>query len=60
MKGNAYLTTFIAKRDRYFGSGASASKKVFVSAQLRDKMLEYKLIKLNWFVPCKDLAYNKL
>lgn len=53
MKGNAYLTTFIAKRDRYFGSGASTSKKVFVSAQLRDKMLEYKLIKLDWFVPCK-------
>lgn len=46
-------TLHMYKSKEYFGSGASASKKVFVSAQLREKMLEYKLIKLDWLVPCK-------
>jgi hypothetical protein len=45
-------TLHLYKSKEYFGSGASASKKVYVSAPLRDKMLEYKLAKSYWFVPC--------
>lgn len=45
-------TLHIYKSKEYFGSGGSASKKVFVSAQLRDKMLEYRLINWRWFAPC--------
>lgn len=45
-------TLHIYKSKEYFGSGGSASKKVFVSAQLRDKMLEYRLMNWRWFAPC--------
>ncbi|MBR6597300.1 MAG: hypothetical protein IKK68_05055 [Paludibacteraceae bacterium] len=45
-------TLHMYKSKEYFGSGGSSSKKVFVSAQLRDKMLEYRLMNWRWFVPC--------
>ncbi|MBE6327782.1 MAG: hypothetical protein E7077_12150 [Bacteroidales bacterium] len=45
-------TLHMYKSKEYFGSGGSSSKKVFVSAQLRDKMLESRLMNWRWFAPC--------
>lgn len=53
-------TLHIYKSHEFFGSGSFAYKRIFVSAQLRDKMLEYKLVKLNYFAPCSQVQKRPL
>ena len=43
---------YIYKSREYFGGGFSANRKIFVSAYLRDLMIENKMMKLRDFVPC--------
>ncbi|MDH7447549.1 hypothetical protein [Aquimarina sp. 2201CG14-23] len=50
-----YLNTIapIFKSKEYFGSGASAFKRIFIVKELRDKLIELKIEKINWYVPTK-------
>jgi len=43
----------IFKSKEYFGSGASAFKRIFITRELRDKLIELKIEKLNWYIPTK-------
>lgn len=43
---------FIYKSKEFFGSGFSANRKIFVSAYLRDLMIEKGMMKHQNFVPC--------
>ncbi|CAA9194594.1 hypothetical protein [Flavobacterium collinsii] len=41
----------IFKSYEYFGSGASAGKKIFVTKELRDKLIDLKIEKIAWYIP---------
>lgn len=41
----------IFKSKEYFGSGTSAFKRIFVTKELRDKLIELKIEKINWYIP---------
>jgi hypothetical protein len=43
----------IFKSYEYFGSGASAFKRIFVTKELRDKLVDLKIEKLDWYIPTK-------
>lgn len=43
----------IFKSCDYFGSGASANKKIFVTKELREKLIALKIDKDRWYIPCK-------
>ena len=43
---------YIYKSKEYFGSGFSANRKIFVSALVRDFMIESGMLKYYYFVPC--------
>lgn len=43
----------IFKSYEYFGSGASAFKRIFVTKELRDKLVDLKIDKLEWYIPTK-------
>lgn len=43
----------IFKSYDYFGSGASAFKRIFVTKELRDKLVDLKIEKLDWYIPTK-------
>lgn len=43
----------IFKSKDYFGSGASAYKRIFVTKELRDKLIALKIEKENWYFPTK-------
>lgn len=45
----------IYKSKEYFGDGAAANKKIFISAELRDVLIKEKIMKYQWFTPCKDI-----
>jgi len=36
----------------YFGSGASANKKIFISKYLREQFIKDKCMNWDWFIPC--------
>jgi len=38
----------------YFGDGGAASRKIFISGELRDILIKEKLMKYYWFDPCRD------
>lgn len=42
----------IYKSKEFFGDGFSAHRKVFVSAHIRDLMIENKMVNYKDFVPC--------
>jgi len=44
----------IYKSKEYFGDGAAANRKIFISAELRDKLLKEKLMKHPWLIPCEQ------
>jgi hypothetical protein len=44
----------IYKSKEYFGDGAAADKKIFISAKLRDILIEGKIMKYSWFIPCNN------
>ena len=43
---------YIYKNKEFFGDGFSANRKIFVSALVRDKMIENGMLKYRDFVPC--------
>ena len=43
---------YIYKSKEFFGDGFSANRKIFVSALVRDKMIENGMLKYRDFVPC--------
>ena len=43
----------IFKSHEYFGSGASAFKKIFVTKELRDKLVKLKIDKEEWYIPTR-------
>ncbi|MEN2436665.1 hypothetical protein AAH994_14710 [Weeksellaceae bacterium A-14] len=43
---------FIYKSKEYFGSGASANRKIFISKDLRDILIKDKAMAWQWFTPC--------
>lgn len=43
---------YIYKSKEYFGDGFSANRKIFVSAALRDLMIENRMLRYRDFVPC--------
>ena len=43
---------YIDKSKEFFGDGFSANRKIFVSALVRDKMIENGMLKYRDFVPC--------
>ena len=43
----------IFKSYDYFGSGASAFKRIFLTKELRDKLVDLKIEKLDWYIPTK-------
>lgn len=43
---------YIYKSKEFFGPGALAYRKIFVSALVRDLMIENKILSYKWFVPC--------
>jgi rRNA maturation protein Nop10 len=43
---------YLYKSKEYFGSGASADKKVFISKNMRNKLIEEKHMRWQWFIPC--------
>ena len=43
----------IFKSYDYFGSGASAYKRIFVTKELRDKLIDLKIEKSIWYIPTK-------
>ena len=43
---------YIYKSKEFFGDGFSASRKIFLSAFLRDLMIENKMMGYRYFVPC--------
>lgn len=47
------FNTPIFKSKEYFGSGASAFKRIFISKDLRDQLFNLKLEKFEWYVPTK-------
>jgi len=44
----------IFKSHEYFGSGASAFKRIFLTKDLRDKLIKLKIEKENWYIPTKN------
>ena len=38
----------------YFGDGAAASRKIFISGALRDILIKEKIMRYYWFEPCKQ------
>lgn len=44
----------IFKSKEYFGSGAEARKRIFVTKELRDKLIEMKIEKEQWYIPTLD------
>lgn len=42
------------KSMEYFGDGAFAYKKIFISADLKEKLINNKLVKIDGFIPCID------
>ncbi|WP_202704479.1 hypothetical protein [Flavobacterium sp. UGB4466] len=45
----------IFKSCDYFGSGASATNKIFITKELREKLIELKIEKSAWYIPTKAL-----
>lgn len=43
----------IFKSYDYFGSGASAFKRIFITKELRDKLIDLKIDKKEWYIPTK-------
>lgn len=43
----------IFKSYEYFGSGSSAFKRIFVTKDLRDKLIKLKVDNLNWYIPTR-------
>ncbi|PQJ15317.1 hypothetical protein [Aureicoccus marinus] len=43
----------IFKSKEWFGTGAEARKRIFVSQSLRDKLIEMKIDKPSWYVPTR-------
>lgn len=43
----------IFKSADYFGSGASAFKRIFVTKELRERLVELKTEKLHWYIPAR-------
>ena len=37
----------------YFGDGAAANRKIFISGELRDVLIKEKIMKYYWFDPCR-------
>jgi len=38
----------------YFGDGAAADRKIFISGELRDILIKEKIMRYYWFEPCKQ------
>lgn len=43
----------IFKTKEYFGSGASAFKKIYIAQELREKLIDLKIEKRPWYIPAK-------
>lgn len=48
----------IFKSYDYFGSGASATKKIFITKELREKLIALKIEKSAWYIPTKPIDDN--
>ncbi len=44
----------IFKSYEYFGSGSNAFKRIFFEKGLRDRLIELKIEKLDWYIPCAE------
>lgn len=47
---------YIYKSKEYFGSGASANKKLFISKKLRNRLIKDKNMRWEWFIPCVEIG----
>lgn len=43
----------IFKSSDYFGSGGAAGKRIFITKELREKLIDLKIEKMRWYIPTK-------